>query len=56
MIDLTSDVNVKDLRRIVNRDPRSMIIVDNLIQSYSLNMEYGIPIRPYFSDANDYEL
>lgn len=44
------------MRRITNRNREDMIIVDNLIQSFALNMEYGIPIRPYFMGTRDMEL
>jgi len=33
-----------------------MIVVDNLIQSFALDLPNGIPIRPFFQDPNDKEL
>ena len=33
-----------------------MIIIDNIICSYALNLENGIPIRPYSYGDEDYEL
>ncbi len=50
------DINVKDIRRIKNRSPENMIVVDNLIQSFALDIPNGIPIRPFFHDPNDKEL
>ena len=32
------------------------MIIDNLIQSFALNMEQGIPIRPFINDEFDMEL
>lgn len=33
-----------------------MIIIDNLVQSFANDIENGIPIRPYTSGKEDYEL
>lgn len=40
----------------VNADLDDMIIVDNIICSYCLNIENGIPIKPYSDSNEDYEL
>lgn len=31
-------------------------MIDNLIQSFAIDLYNGIPIRPYFDDPNDREL
>ena len=47
---------IKDLRVIRNRDLHSIVIVDNLPISYSLQLDNGIPIVPFFSEKSDDEL
>lgn len=47
---------VKDFRVIKNRDPRDVILVDNLIYSFAANLGNGIPIKPYLKGDDDYEL
>lgn len=47
---------VKDFRVVKNRNPRDMILVDNLIYSFSANMSNGIPIKPYIKGKDDCEL
>ena len=51
----TSGMNVKDLR-IINRDMRSMVLVDNAAYSYVYQLDNAIPIIPYYSGKQDYEL
>jgi CTD small phosphatase-like protein 2 len=48
-------IHIKDLRRI-NRSLENLIIVDNSVYSYLLQMENGVPILPYFEGTNDNEL
>ena len=47
---------MKDLRIIQNVKTIDMIIIDNIICSYAVNLENGIPIRPYCYGHQDYEL
>jgi len=39
-----------------NRNKEDIIIIDNLIQSFSLDLKNGIPIRSYIDDGDDVEL
>lgn len=47
---------IKDLRIIKNRDLKNMIIVDNLVQSFGLQLENGIPILEWNGEKEDQEL
>jgi len=47
---------VKDLETIGNRNKEDMIIVDNYIYSFSMDICNGIPIKPFFNDKEDREL
>ncbi len=47
---------VKDLGRFEGCDPKNTIIIDNLIQSFALNLDTGLPIKPFFDDYRDMEL
>ena len=47
---------VKDFRVIKNRAVEDMMLVDNLIYSYSLNLQNGLPIKPYLRGSDDCEL
>jgi len=47
---------IKDLRIIKNRDLKNMVIVDNLVHSFGLQLENGIPILEWKGDKNDTEL
>lgn len=45
---------MKDLTILLNnRSLNDIIIVDNKIESYSSNLENGIPITSYFGEAED---
>lgn len=48
-------IYVKDLSRL-NRDLSRTIIIDNSPESYLLQPENAIPIRPFFGDKGDREL
>jgi CTD small phosphatase-like protein 2 len=47
---------MKDFGVIANRNIEDLIMIDNMICSYALNIENGIPIRPYFEGQDDREL
>ena len=51
-----SDIFLKDLRMIENFKKIDMVIVDNLICSFALDMKNGIPVKPYCYGDEDYEL
>jgi CTD small phosphatase-like protein 2 len=44
---------VKDLR-ILNRELKDIVLVDNAAYSYAFQAENGIPIIPYFNGDTDY--
>lgn len=46
---------IKDLR-VINRDPKNMVLVDNAAYSYAFQLENGIPIFPYYHGQIDFEL
>lgn len=48
-------VYVKDLR-IINRKMCDMILVDNALYSYGLQLQNGVPIIPYYNCKEDAEL
>lgn len=39
-----------------NRSTEDLILIDNLIQSFSLDMANGIPVRDFIDDPRDQEL
>jgi CTD small phosphatase-like protein 2 len=45
----------KDLR-LINRDLAKVILVDNNLNSFSLQPNNGIPIKSWFDDPDDVEL
>lgn len=45
----------KDLR-IIDRELKDMILVDNAAYSYAPQPDNGIPILPYYHGTTDYEL
>lgn len=47
---------IKDLRIIKNRKLKDIVIVDNLIHSFGLQIENGIPILDFIDNKNDMEL
>ena len=47
---------MKDFGVIANRNLEDLIMVDNLIYSFALNLDNGIPIKPYFEGQDDKEL
>ena len=47
---------VKDLRVIYNRNLKDIIIIDNSALSFSLNLNNGIPILPFYDNIEDEEL
>jgi Dullard-like phosphatase family protein len=50
------DLHIKCLQLLSNRKREDLLIVDNLIYSYSLDIENGIPIRSYINGKTDCEL
>lgn len=50
------DLHIKCLQLLSNRKKEDLLIVDNLIYSYALDIENGIPIRSYINGKNDQEL
>ncbi len=55
----STNVYVKDLSLIRNRQMKDMIIVDNAVYSFGFHLSNGIPIIPYYSsktNPNDEEL
>ena len=46
---------VKDLR-VLNRDLKNVILVDDCIASFANNINNGVPILPFMGDAKDKEL
>ncbi len=48
---------VKDLSLLQSgRKMEDMVIIDNKVTSYALNLENGIPIKDYLGDRSDREL
>ena len=47
---------IKDLRIIKNRDLKDMVIVDNLLHSFGLQIDNGIPILEFIDNPHDQEL
>ena len=47
---------IKDLRIIKNRDLKDMVIVDNLLHSFGLQIDNGIPILEFIDNKRDEEL
>jgi CTD small phosphatase-like protein 2 len=47
---------VKDLTILKNRSLKNMILVDNAAYSYSLQLNNGIPIIPFYANKHDTEL
>ena len=47
---------IKDLRIISNRTLKDIVLVDNLVHSFGLQMDNGIPILEFRNDEKDCEL
>lgn len=47
---------IKDLRVLGNRDLKDVVLVDNSLVSFALQIENGIPISPWTVDSNDSKL
>eukprot|EP00347_Sterkiella_histriomuscorum_P020709 403336778 len=47
---------IKDLRVIANRDLKDMVLVDNSVLSFAMQIENGIPILPFYTSKADEEL
>ena len=48
--------SIKDINIFGNIHLRNVLIIDNLIQSFCLNLKHGIPILEWRGDPNDKEL
>lgn len=46
---------IKDLR-VIDRELKDMVLVDNAAYSYAYQLENGIPILPYYHGSVDFEL
>lgn len=45
---------IKDLKLLSEgRDLKNMVLIDNKVKSYMLNIENGIPIKDFLGDPND---
>ena len=55
-IETEEGIFIKDLRMFGNRDFSELMIVDNACYSYGFQVSNGIPIVPYFTGKDDYEL
>jgi Dullard-like phosphatase family protein len=51
-----NDYYVKDLSMFTNVPRKDMLMLDNFIYSFALDLENGIPIKPYYKGKDDYEL
>jgi hypothetical protein len=47
---------VKDLTVFKNRQLKNMVLIDNAAYSYSLQLDNGIPIMPFYNCKKDTEL
>ncbi len=47
---------IKDLRIISNRELKDIVIVDNLVHSFGLQINNGFPILEFLDNKNDNEL
>ncbi|CAD8191923.1 unnamed protein product [Paramecium pentaurelia] len=54
-IQISNNCHIKDLR-ILNRNMKDILLVDNSAYSFAFQVENGIPIIPYLDDKNDKEL
>jgi len=53
---LYNSVFYKDLSLLKNRNLKDIILVDNSCTCFSLNLENGVPIVPFYNDKSDEEL
>ena len=49
-------VYIKDLRIFRNRDLKDIVIVDNAVYSFGLQLDNGVPIIPFYDNPQDEEL
>lgn len=47
---------LKDMRNVKNVPLQNLVLIDNLISSFALQLAQGIPIKPYISGSGDREL
>lgn len=55
-LETSHGLHIKDLRIIKNRDLSKIILVDNFIHSFGLQLDNGVPILEFRKDKNDKEL
>ena len=55
-IEIEPNVFVKDLRVIQGRNIEDIIMVDNFAHSYSLQLQNGVPVIPFYDNPVDDEL
>lgn len=46
---------VKDLR-VIDRDPKKLLLIDNAAYSYCFQLQNGIPIVPFYDNKADLQL
>ena len=55
-VQVSEGLYVKDLDVLLNRDLKNVVLVDNAAYSYSMQLENGIPIVPFYKSKDDDEL
>jgi TFIIF-interacting CTD phosphatase-like protein len=49
-------IYIKDIKRVSNRQPEQMLLVDNLAYSFGHMIDNGIPVAEFLGDQSDREL
>lgn len=55
-LETVNGFKIKDLRIIKNRGLEDIVLVDNLVHSFGLQLDNGIPVLEFISNKNDQEL
>jgi CTD small phosphatase-like protein 2 len=53
---VSESLYVKDLTVFKNRQLKNMVLIDNAAYSYSLQLDNGVPIVPFYNNKKDTEL
>lgn len=53
---ITDGLYTKDLSVFIDRDVKDLLLVDNAVYSFVMQLGNGIPILPFYEDKNDKEL